>query len=148
MRATGTLEMLRQVQARHHNSGFSEKQWEDFLLIYKGDVDKNLVDYIAWADQEIANRNGVAPIPVYPSVPLIVSDVDLSTLPLAPIIAEMKRLETLSRYLQCCPQSIYSFCWTNCARKQGIAIPHSQARRCTKSRCSSQKPSDRAGAIL
>jgi hypothetical protein len=40
MRATGAPELLRQAQARHTNSGLDAKQWDDFLLIYKGDVDK------------------------------------------------------------------------------------------------------------
>ena len=42
VRATRAPEMLRQVQARHANSGLNAKQWDDFLLIYKGDVDKSL----------------------------------------------------------------------------------------------------------
>ena len=42
MRATGAPEMLRQAQARHANSGLNAKQWDEFLLIYKGDVDKSL----------------------------------------------------------------------------------------------------------
>ncbi len=42
MRATGAPEMLRQAQARHANSGLNAEQWDEFLLIYKGDVDKSL----------------------------------------------------------------------------------------------------------
>ena len=42
MRATRAPEMLRQAQARHANSGLDVKQWDEFLLIYKGDVDKSL----------------------------------------------------------------------------------------------------------
>ena len=34
--------MLRQAQARHRNSGLNAQQWDEFLLIYKGDVDKSL----------------------------------------------------------------------------------------------------------
>ena len=37
------------------NSGLDAQQWDDFLLIYKGDVDKSLTAYIAWADGEIAS---------------------------------------------------------------------------------------------
>ena len=51
MRATRAPEMLRQAQARHANSGLSTQQWDEFMLIYKGDVDKSLTAYIAWADQ-------------------------------------------------------------------------------------------------
>src|SRR5207245_3851544 len=61
MRATGAPEMLRQAQARHANSGLNGKQWEDFLLIYQGDVDKSLTAYIAWADGEVRKLNGVPP---------------------------------------------------------------------------------------
>lgn len=95
MRATGAPEMLRQAQARHTHSGLDAKQWDDFLLIYKGDVDKSLTAYIAWADGEVRRLNGVAPPPGDPNVALIPDIADLSTLPLAPIAAEMTRLEAL-----------------------------------------------------
>ncbi|MBB4303363.1 hypothetical protein GGD81_002406 [Rhodobium orientis] len=95
MRATGAPEMLRQAQARHDNSGLDAKQWDEFLLIYKGDVDKSLAAYIAWADGEVRKFNGVPPPPGDPNTPLIADTADLSTLPLAPIVAEMTRLEAL-----------------------------------------------------
>jgi len=95
MRATGAPELLRQAQARHTNSGLDAKQWDDFLLIYKGDVDKSLTAYIAWADGEVRKLNGAAPPPGDPNVALISDTADLSTLPLAPIAAEMTRLEAL-----------------------------------------------------
>lgn len=95
MRATGAPEMLRQAQARHTNSGMSANQWDEFLLIYKGDVDKSLSAYIAWADGEIRKLNGVPPPPGDPNVALIADTADVSTPPLAPIAAEMTRLEAL-----------------------------------------------------
>jgi AAA domain, putative AbiEii toxin, Type IV TA system len=95
MRATRAPEMLRQAQARHINSGLDARQWGDFLLIYQGDVDKSLTAYIAWADQQIANLNGLPPPPGAPNVPLIADAADLGTIPLAPIAAEMGRLEAL-----------------------------------------------------
>lgn len=95
MRATGAPEMLRQAQARHANSGLDAKQWDDFLLIYKGDVDKSLTAYIAWADGEVRKLNGAPPPSNDPSVALIPDNADLSTLELAPIVAEMTRLEAL-----------------------------------------------------
>lgn len=95
MRATGAPELLRQAQARHGNSGLNAQQWDEFLLIYKGDVDKSLAAYIAWADGEIRKLNGVPPPPGDPNVALIPDNADVSTLPLAPIAAEMTRLETL-----------------------------------------------------
>jgi ABC-type cobalamin/Fe3+-siderophores transport system ATPase subunit len=95
MRATRAPEMLRQAQARHVNSGLSAKQWDEFLLIYKGDVDKSLIAYIAWADAEVRKLNGVPPPPGDPNVARIPDNADLSALPLAPIAAEMTRLEAL-----------------------------------------------------
>lgn len=95
MRSTGAPEMLRQVQARHKNSGLDAKQWDDFLLLYKGDVDKSLTAYITWADDSIRQLHGVGPTPSDPNVALIADGVDAATLPLAPITAEMKRLEGL-----------------------------------------------------
>ena len=95
MRATRAPEMLRQVQARHPNSGLDAKQWDEFLLIYKGDVDKSLTAYMAWADQQVANLIGLPPPPGDPNVPLIADAADLGTLTLAPVAAEMTRLEAL-----------------------------------------------------
>ena len=95
MRATGAPEMLRQAQVRHANSGLNAKQWEEFLLIYKGDVDKSLDAYIEWADGEVGKLNGAAPPQGAPNVALIPENADLSTVPLAPITAEMTRLEAL-----------------------------------------------------
>ena len=59
MRATKAPEMLRELQARHPGSGLSAAQWDEFMLIYKGDVDKALTGYIVWADQEVAKINGL-----------------------------------------------------------------------------------------
>ena len=95
LRATGAPEMLRQTQARHSNSGLDADQWDEFLLIYKGDVDKSLTAYAAWADGEVRKLNGVPPLSGDPSVALIADDADLAILPLAPIVAEMTRLEAL-----------------------------------------------------
>jgi hypothetical protein len=95
MRATGAPEMLRQAKARHTNSGMDAQQWDEFLLIYKGNVDKSLMGYIAWADEEIRKLNGVPPALGDPNVPLIPDDADIAALPLASIAAEMTRLEAL-----------------------------------------------------
>lgn len=94
MRATRAPEMLRQAQVRHANSGLDANQWDAFLLIYKGDVDKSLSAYIAWADEQIADLHGVVPPPGSPGIPLISDNADLASLPLAPITSEMTRLET------------------------------------------------------
>jgi len=95
MRATGAPELLRQAKARHGNSGLNAQQWDEFLLIYKGDVDNSLAAYIAWADGEVRKVNGVPPPPGDPNIALIPDNADVSTFPLAPIAAEMTRLEAL-----------------------------------------------------
>lgn len=95
MRATGAPEMLRQLKARHANSGLDDKQWGQFLLTYKGDVDKSLAAYIAWADESVRQLNGIPPTLGDPGVALIPDTADISTLPLAPIVAEITRLEAL-----------------------------------------------------
>jgi predicted ATPase len=95
MRATGALEMLRQTQVRHPHSGLDAMQWDDFLLVYQGDVDQRLPAYVAWVDGEIRQRTGVLPPPGAPDVPLVADGADLATLPLAPVAAEMTRLEAL-----------------------------------------------------
>lgn len=95
MRATGAPEMLRQVQARHPSSGLDDTQWNEFLLIYKGDVDQSLRAYIAWVDGHISKLNGAPPSHGDANVALIPDDADLAVLPLAQIAAEMTRLEAL-----------------------------------------------------
>lgn len=95
MRSTKSPEMLRQVQTRYPNSGLNATQWDEFLLIYKGDVDKSLTGYIGWVDQEIAKLQGVPPPPTAPNVPLIGDTEDLSTIHLARLKAEMTRLEAI-----------------------------------------------------
>jgi hypothetical protein len=95
MRATKAPEMLRQAQARHPGSGLDATQWDEFMLVYKGDVDKSLAAYIAWADRQILDLNGSPPAAVNPSVPLISDTADLGNLKLATITAEMTRLEAL-----------------------------------------------------
>lgn len=94
-RATKAPEMLRKMQAQHTKSGLNATHWEQFLLIYKGDVDAALVGFIAWADQHIAALNGV-PAPLGdPAVPIVPDGADLHALPLAVLKAEMARLEQL-----------------------------------------------------
>lgn len=95
MRATKAPEMLREAQARHAGSGLDAKQWDEFLLNYKGNVDGHLAGYIVWADQQIAAILGVPPPPSYSNVALISDSADLDTIQLATIQAEMARLEQL-----------------------------------------------------
>ncbi|WP_223300977.1 TrlF family AAA-like ATPase [Xanthomonas citri] len=91
-RRSGAPEMLRQLRARHLASGMDDAQWDAFLLIHKGSVEKDLQGYVTWADTEIAKLKGAPPPPMDPAVAYIGADADLSTLPLAVIEAEMARL--------------------------------------------------------
>lgn len=95
MRTAKSPEMLRQVQARYPNSGLSAAQWDDFLLIYKGDVDQALVGYIRWSDGEVAKLQGVPPPPGDPNTPVIGDTEDLATVQLTRLKAEMTRLEAI-----------------------------------------------------
>ena len=94
-RATKAPELLRKTQERHNFSGLSDQQWDEFLLIYKGDVDNSLKGYVTWADKQIAELNGQPLQPGDPNIPYIADDVDLKTLNLSTIVAEMTRLEAL-----------------------------------------------------
>jgi energy-coupling factor transporter ATP-binding protein EcfA2 len=94
-RATKAPELLRQAQERHNTSGLSPQQWEDFLLIYKGDVDKSLNGYLAWADNNIYKLTGQPINSSDSNTPLIEDGVDLKNLSLSLIVAEMTRLEAL-----------------------------------------------------
>jgi len=94
-RATKAPELLRQARERHGQSGLSDTQWDEFLLIYKGDVDSSLTGYIAWADKHISELTGQPIQPGDPNAPLIADDADLEKLNLSTIVAEMTRLETL-----------------------------------------------------
>jgi len=92
-RSSKAPELLRQAQERHRYSGLNDKQWNEFLLIYQGDVDKSLADYVAWADDQISKLNGVPLPPGDSNTPIIADGVDLKALPLSTIVAEMTRLE-------------------------------------------------------
>lgn len=96
LRRNQAPEMLRQSQARHTDSGLSDKQWSAFMLDYKGDVDNDLEGYIKWADGKIAELKGIAPTPPDdPKTPYFADDADLTKLPQAVLEAEMTRLEKL-----------------------------------------------------
>lgn len=88
-------EALRQVQARHGQSGLSSGQWDDFLIDYKGPVDADLTTSLKWVNERISTVKGTPPGKGKPDTPYFADDVDLSTLSLAMLEAEMARLETL-----------------------------------------------------
>lgn len=94
-RETQAPELLRQAKERHLQSGMSDEQWDDFLLIYKGDVDKSLADYVGWADREIETLTGPITSSENNHTPLFPESTDLATLPLNTLVAEMNRLAAL-----------------------------------------------------
>lgn len=94
-RNTKAPELLRQAKERHVHSGLNQQQWDDFLLIYKGDVDTSLTSYVTWSDQQIAALTGPAISASDPNTPLFADTADLSKLTLNTLLAEMARLEVL-----------------------------------------------------
>ncbi|MBX3571655.1 MAG: AAA family ATPase [Mesorhizobium sp.] len=94
-RATKAPELLRQAKERHQHSGLSAQQWDEFLLIYKGNVDTSLAGYVTWADQQIATLTGLPVPPAHPTTPVFPDTADLTKLPLNTLLAEMTRLEAL-----------------------------------------------------
>ncbi|WP_164659541.1 TrlF family AAA-like ATPase [Tropicibacter sp. Alg240-R139] len=95
LRSTKAPEMLREAQGKHAQSGLSPKQWDDFMLIYKGNVDESLSSYLAWVNGEISSLSGSKIEISDPNCPLIEDGTDLGTLKLNTIAAEMGRLEAL-----------------------------------------------------
>ena len=95
LRRNKAPEALRQMQARHSNSGMSDNQWTAFLLDYTGKVDDDLAGYIEWVGGEIARLKGTPPPSGDPNTPLFPDDTDLSAMSQAVLEAEMARLETL-----------------------------------------------------
>ncbi len=94
-RATRAPELLRQTKERHIQSGMTDAQWNDFLLDYKGNVNKALADYINWVDGQINSATGTPVTVSHPNTPLFESTADLSTLTLHTLQTEMGRLGKL-----------------------------------------------------
>lgn len=94
-RATKAPELLRQAKERHQNSGLNSQQWDEFLLIYKGNVDVSLANYVAWADKQIETLTGLPVSPDDPNTPFFPEAADLTKLTLNTLEAEMARLEAL-----------------------------------------------------
>nr|WP_323033279.1 AAA family ATPase [Paracoccus sp. (in: a-proteobacteria)] len=88
-------EGLRSLKERYKSAHMGDPQWDEFLLKYAGDVDKVLADRLAAAAKSIAAWKGVGP-PIGPDdVPLVSDMADLDEIALAPLEAEIKRLEKL-----------------------------------------------------
>ncbi|MGX9857625.1 TrlF family AAA-like ATPase (plasmid) [Limimaricola variabilis] len=94
-RATKAPEILRQAQERHQQSGLKPEEWNEFLLIYKGDVDASLSKYIDWVDQQVMKITGPEVKAQNPKTPIVSADADLGKLTLKTLEGEMKRLEAV-----------------------------------------------------
>lgn len=95
MRRNQAPEELRQTQARHEHSGMTQEQWAAFLIDYTGPVDDYLAGFLKWLDAEIAKLKGAAPSLGDPNTAYFDDSVDLSSLSLAMLDAEMERLGKL-----------------------------------------------------
>lgn len=93
MRTTTAPEMLRQSQTRHPGSQMNPKQWDEFLLDYKGPVDKSLADYLRRVDERIAELEGIAPKETLKQAPYIGEHEDLDDVKIATLRAEIERIE-------------------------------------------------------
>lgn len=91
-RATKTPELLRQTQERNIKSGLTTDQWNEFMLIYTGDVDSSLKSYIQWADDNIAKLKGPEAAIIDAKKSLIEGDVALSDQTLHLLQAEYDRI--------------------------------------------------------
>ena len=92
MRATIAPEMLRQSQTRHPGSGLKPNQWDEFLLDYKGPVDRSLADNISWVEEKIKELEGSPPKEQSEETPHIPENEDLERVKLATLVAEIARL--------------------------------------------------------
>lgn len=87
--------LLRESQTRHRSSNLTPEMWQDFLLDYKGPVDERLEGYITWADNQIVELKGAAPVQQSDDKPYFDDAVDLGSLKLLLLEAEVNRLGKL-----------------------------------------------------
>lgn len=88
-------EGLRSLKERYRSARIDDAQWDEFLLKYSGDVDKILADRLAAAEKNMSAWKGVSPAAGPDDVPLVSESADLAKTALAPLEAEIKRLEKL-----------------------------------------------------
>ncbi|MCY3614821.1 MAG: AAA family ATPase [Bacteroidetes bacterium] len=93
MRATGAPEMLRQCQVRNPGSGLSPVEWNEFILDYKGHVDKLLYESINRTNKEIEILTGQPSIPSGDDSSDIPVDSELSALELYVLEEQIERIE-------------------------------------------------------
>lgn len=88
-------EGLRSLKERYRSARLDESQWDEFLLKYAGDVDKVLADRLVAAGRSMASWKGVSPAAGSDKVPLVSETANLEKIALAPLEAEIGRLEKL-----------------------------------------------------
>lgn len=92
VRATIAPEMLRRTKENHLKGSMTDVQWDNFLMVYDGDVDATLQAVIAAADRVVSQFTGDA-VPVGErNTPLILADQDLAAVTLNRLTAEIERL--------------------------------------------------------
>ncbi len=92
VRATTAPEMLRQTKENHLKGSMTDVQWNNFLMVYDGDVDATLRSVITAADQKITQLTGDAVAIGDRNASLIPTDQDLATVTLNRLTAEINRL--------------------------------------------------------
>lgn len=92
VRATTAPEMLRQTKEKHLKGSMTDNQWDQFLLVYDGDVDATLRTVIENTDREIQRLTGDAVVCEDQNTPLIAPDQDILAVTLNRLTAEITRL--------------------------------------------------------
>lgn len=96
LRQNQAPESLRARQSRHAASRLKDDDWKDFLVDFTGDVDAQITTHLAECKRRALDWRGVAPqVLSDPNAAYIADGVDLATLSLAPLNAEIERLQKL-----------------------------------------------------
>ncbi|NTE90099.1 TrlF family AAA-like ATPase [Agrobacterium rubi] len=95
LRTNQAPEGLRSLKERHKAAHLNDDQWKSFLLNYDGDVDTVLADRQLAAEKSMASWKGSVPMLGPVEVPYVAETANLDQTALAPLEAEIKRLEKL-----------------------------------------------------
>ena len=88
-------ELFRQTVERHTPSGLRGKDWDPFLLDYKGDVDEILSSHLGKVRSNLSGWRGVPPAENNGDASPIANDADLGRLPLVTLEAGIARQQRL-----------------------------------------------------
>jgi hypothetical protein len=92
-RANQAPEALRSLKEKYKTARIDDPQWDAFLLQHAGDVDAVLTDRLTAAEKSMIAWKGAAPAVGPDDVPLLPDTADLERTALAPLEAEIRRLE-------------------------------------------------------